>query len=178
MSREVSKRFPEIIETKENLAGTQKTFTCRVISSACDHVVVLFVAEAPITVANLTLPAGTVTFGHFWTDRPYNVYHWLNPEGATVGLYFNIACDTRIGDHELYWRDLTLDVLVLPQQDPVVLDRDELAADMPKALATQIEDSLQALLRDLPHLPPQLEAQAHSFWKQVFEQPRAEAVAR
>ena len=34
-------------------------------------------------VHGVDLPAGTVSFGHFWTDRFYNVYHWLDADRRT-----------------------------------------------------------------------------------------------
>lgn len=177
LSLEAGKRFPQIIETKENLAGVAKTFACRKLLSAPGHAVVLHVLEQAMPVANVVLPPGTLTFGHFWTQHPYNVYHWLTPTGATLGMYFNIAADTAIGEDTLYWRDLVLDVLVLPHQAPEILDRHELPPDLPDDLRVQIESAVAGLLQALPHLQPQLEAQADALWQQVFDQPRTAGIA-
>ena len=65
-------------------------------------------------VHGVDLPAGTISFGHFWTDRLYNVYHWLDADRRTLGFYFNIADRTRIAEAELEWRDLVVDVLATP----------------------------------------------------------------
>ncbi len=177
LSLPASKRFPQIIETKENLAGVKKTFACHRLVQLPGHVVVLHVAEQAIPVASFVVPAGTLTFGHFWAQHPYNVYHWLTPTGATLGMYFNIAADTLIGEDTLYWRDLVLDVLVLPQRNPEILDRHELPPEISEALQTQIEAALESLLQAMPRLQPQLEAQADALWQQVFDAPRAAGVA-
>ena len=56
----------------------------------------LWIAPEPMHVHGVDLPAGTVSVGHFWADRPYNVYHWLDRAGQTLGYYFNICDQTRI----------------------------------------------------------------------------------
>ncbi|MEO7669503.1 MAG: hypothetical protein ABIW57_09190, partial [Polyangia bacterium] len=89
--------LPEITEVKRTLAGVEKRFACRVLAREGSHLVVLFIAPAAMNVHGVSLPAGTVTFGHFWTDRPYNVYHWLEQStGATIGYYLNLSEATRL----------------------------------------------------------------------------------
>lgn len=124
-------------------------------------------------VAGVELPAGTLTFGHFWQDRPYNVYHWMTPTGETLGLYFNIAGETRIEESRLFWKDLTLDVLVWPGRAAEVLDRDELPPDLPAAQREAIEAAVSALLSDLPALSRHLESEADRLWPVVFGQARS-----
>ena len=72
--------LPAILEIKRTLDGREKRFDCRLLTLAADarHAAVLWVAPAAMHVHGVDLPAGTVSVGHFWTDRPYNVYHWLD----------------------------------------------------------------------------------------------------
>ena len=89
-------------------------------------------------VHGVDLPAGTVSVGHFWTDRHYNVYHWLdrrrrNPRVLLQHLRRN---PHRRGPIE--WRDLTVDVLALPGGRLDVLDEHELPADLPPEIAAHI----------------------------------------
>src|SRR5439155_20504502 len=83
--------LPEITEIKETLAGTRKTFQCHVIDRTPGAVVVLFISRAPVRVHDIELPAGTITFGYFWVDRGFNVYHWMSPTGTTLAFYVNVA---------------------------------------------------------------------------------------
>src|SRR5947207_11380362 len=76
-ARELLAGLPPILEIKRTLAGGEKHFECARLHLDGPHVVLLFVATAPMQVHGVALPAGTVTFGHFWRDRAYNVYHWL-----------------------------------------------------------------------------------------------------
>lgn len=172
LSREAAGRFPEIIETKKNLWGASKTFACRRLAGDDRSVVVLHVLEQPLSVAGVHLPAGTLTFGHFWRDKPYNVYHWLSPRGQTLGLYFNIAEGTSIAPDAIEWRDLVLDVLALPDAPPQVLDRDELPPGLPEEESARIEHGVATLLQDLPSLRAELELHADRIWQDVFGGPR------
>ncbi len=131
--------LPEILELKRTLDGREKRFQCRLIEGDRRQAVVLFVAPAAMHVHGIDLPAGTVTFGHFWTDRLYNVYHWLDARGETIGFYFNLADQTVIDDARLEWRDLTLDVLATPAGRLEVLDEDELPADLDATTRARIE---------------------------------------
>src|SRR5262245_52044964 len=83
--------MPTVVEVKRTLAGAEKRFNCRLLAGNAGHVVLLWIAPDPVNVHGLVLPAGTVTFGYYWADRPYNVYHWMDGSGKTLGYYFNIA---------------------------------------------------------------------------------------
>jgi predicted RNA-binding protein associated with RNAse of E/G family len=141
--------LPPVLEVKRTLSGREKRFDCRLLAADARHAVLLWVAAAPMRVHGVELPAGTVSFGHFWTDRLYNVYHWVDASGATVGFYFNIADETRIAPGRLDWRDLTVDVLATPAGRLEVLDEDELPADLDPALRRRI-DLGKASILDAP----------------------------
>jgi predicted RNA-binding protein associated with RNAse of E/G family len=97
-------------------------------------------------VHGVDLPAGTVSVGHFWADRHYNVYHWLDPARKTLGYYFNICDQTRIGAGVVEWRDLIVDVLALPGGRLDVLDEHELPAELPPDVAAHITAGKQEIL--------------------------------
>jgi predicted RNA-binding protein associated with RNAse of E/G family len=158
----------QILETKETLAGVRQTFPCQVVARAPGEVVVLYLLPAARTVADLPLPAGTVTFGYFWSDRPYNVYHWMSPAGATLAFYVNLADGTRIDETTLAFRDLTVDVLIPPHGPPRVLDEDELPAALDGATATAIASARALVLAGAEHLRAEIDARSRALWPAVF----------
>jgi uncharacterized protein DUF402 len=149
-----------ILEIKHTLDGREKRFDCRLLSRAADgrHAAVLWVAPAPMHVHGVDLPAGTVSVGHFWTDRHYNVYHWLEPGGKTLGYYFNICDETRITAEVIDWRDLIVDVLALPAGRLDVLDEHELPAELPPGAAAHIAEGTRAILDRPEALLAEIEA--------------------
>jgi predicted RNA-binding protein associated with RNAse of E/G family len=163
--------LPEITEVKETLAGTRKTFHCHVIDRQPGALVVLFVSKAPVRVHDVDLPAGTVTFGYFWVDRGFNVYHWMSPEGATLAFYVNLAEGTRIED-TLHWRDLTVDILVPSLGEAVVLDEDEIPLALDSATRARIERTRDLVLARAPALRLELEARSDLLWPRVFDRDR------
>jgi hypothetical protein len=140
--------LPAILEIKRTLDGREKRFDCRLLAAAADgrHAAVLWIAPAPMHVHGVDLPAGTVSVGHFWTDRHYNVYHWLDDARRTLGFYFNICDQTRIGAGTIEWRDLTVDVLALPDGRLDVVDEHELPAELPADVAAHIAAGKKAIL--------------------------------
>ncbi len=138
--------LPAILEVKRTLAGVEKRFECRVLARSATHLAVLWIAPAAMHVHGVDLPAGTVSIGHFWTDRPYNVYHWLRADRATVGYYFNLADHTSWTADRLDWRDLALDVLATPAGRLDLLDEDELPADLDAETRAHVDAGKAALL--------------------------------
>ena len=140
--------LPSILEIKHTLDGREKRFDCQLLGRAQDggHAAVLWIAPEPMHVHGVDLPAGTVSVGHFWADRPYNVYHWLDRAGRTLGYYFNICDQTRVGPGIIEWRDLIVDVLALPGGRLDVLDEDELPAVLAPEIAAHIAAGKQAIL--------------------------------
>lgn len=159
---------PRILEIKRTLDGREKRFDCAVLARTPTHLTVLFVSTAPMNVHGVVLPVGTVTFGHFWTDRPYNVYHWLDPRsGETLGTYVNVADQTTIEEGVLAWRDLVVDVLVAPGCALAVLDEDELPGDLPPELRARIAATVATLRTSWAELAAELEVARATLWPGV-----------
>jgi len=163
--------LPEITEIKETLAGTRKTFHCHVVDRQPGSLVVLFVSKAPVRVHDIDLPAGTVTFGYFWVERNFNVYHWMSPSGATLAFYVNLCDGTRIEDI-LHWRDLTVDILIPPSGEAVVLDEDEIPLALDSTTRARIDRAKQDVLTRAGALRVELEAHSDALWPAVFNTER------
>lgn len=142
----MTEELPAILEVKRTLAGVEKRFDCRLLAWTGTHAAVLWIAPAAMHVHGVDLPAGTISIGHFWTDRNYNVYHWVRADASTIGFYFNIADRTVITPQLLSWRDLTVDVLAMPGGRLDVLDEDELPADLEDEARAHLEAGKGAIL--------------------------------
>jgi len=105
-----------------------------------------------VELEDVTLPRDSRSLGYFWQHKPYNAYHWVDDNGRTLALYFNISDQTRIGESEVAWRDLSVDVLITPDQRCRVLDEDELPDDLDDELLAYIESARDALCEDPVHL--------------------------
>src|SRR5437867_6368491 len=113
-----------ITERKTRLDGSVVEYACEaLVVEPGRRAVVRYVTEQDrrLEGTDLVLRKGTVTVGHFWTDRPYNVYHWLEG-GRTVAFYVSVATDTTIEPAAIAYRDLVVDVLIRPSGAIEILD--------------------------------------------------------
>lgn len=164
--------LPEITEVKETLAGTSKTFQCHLVERQGGGLVVLFVSRAAVRVHDVDLPAGTVTFGYFWVERSFNVYHWMTPTGTTLAFYVNLADGTSIEGGTLRWRDLTVDILIPRSGEACVLDEDEIPHATDATTRARIDHAKHDVLRRASTLRIELEAASDRLWPVVFGQER------
>jgi hypothetical protein len=155
--------LPIITECKRTLAGLEQRFECRQLTRSTEHVAVLWIAPAPMHVHGIDLPAGTVSFGHFWTERNYNVYHWMRSDSSTIGYYFNISDKPEIEADQLRWRDLTVDVLCTPEGRLDVLDEDELPAGLPPEILRSIAAGKAAILGNPAAVMAEVEAASRAL---------------
>jgi predicted RNA-binding protein associated with RNAse of E/G family len=159
----VPEELPEILEVKRTLTGVEKRFDCRLLARTETQASVLWIAPAAMHVHGVDLPAGTISIGHFWTDRNYNVYHWVRSDASTIGFYFNIADRTVITPSQLSWRDLTLDVLAMPDGRLEVLDQDELPAALEDEARAHIEAGTSAILNAPEAVMAEVEAASRAL---------------
>ena len=73
-----------IVEVKTSLDGRVQEFACDVTAREVDHVVIRYRMVKDHDLHGVSLHAGELTFGYFWFDRPYNLYHWVRTDGATA----------------------------------------------------------------------------------------------
>ena len=152
--RRAVRRYPRLcLEEKRYPDGRRNRFRARVLLLRPRHGVLHFVSDRAYDVGGLYLPRGTVTFGLFWEDRPYNLYAWMAPDlAAPRALYFNVCDRVALTAHRFDWRDLWVDILITPHAAPQVLDRHEIPATAPPPLRAAID---AAVWRSLgPGRPP------------------------
>lgn len=150
-----------VIERKTRLDGSTEEFLCDVLSlEAGKRAVLHLTLDRAWDVAGvLTVPAGTSTFSHYWADRPYNVYHWVN-EGRTLGYYVNIADRTTIAPELVAYRDLVIDVLMRPSGALEILDEDELPPDLEPGARKSIADALEVVITGARQLVREVEQES------------------
>ena len=103
------------------------------------HVIAIYRMPEELQLEDVLLPRGTVSYGYFWQDQPYNAYHWIDNDGQTLALYLNICDNTRMSPDRIEWRDLMVDILITPDRRCRVLDENELPDDLDTDLRAHIE---------------------------------------
>jgi predicted RNA-binding protein associated with RNAse of E/G family len=153
-----------ITERKTRLDGSVVEYACEpLVVEAGRRAVVRYVTEQDRALegTDLVLRKGTVTVGHFWTDRPYNVYHWLDG-GRTVALYVSIAADTTIEPDAIAYRDLVIDVLLRPSGAIEILDEEELPPSIEPRYRLAIAKALETCVTEAKRLTTEIERETRA----------------
>ena len=153
-----------ITERKNRLDGSVVEYVCEpLVVEEGRRAVVRYVTERDRVIegTDLVLRKGTVTVGHFWTDRPYNVYHWLDG-GRTVAFYVNIATDTTIEPALITYLDLVVDVLIRPSGALEVLDEDDLPASIEPPYRLAIAKALETCVTEGRRLTAEIERETQA----------------
>jgi hypothetical protein len=152
-----------ISEIKTTLSGKRQIFDCERIYYAVGKTVVSYRMPADHLLADLLLPAGSLSLGYFWEDRPYNSYHWVDDKRQTLALYFNVCDSTHISPDQVAWRDLSVDILITPDQRCRVLDEDELPDDLDPELLAYINATRDLLCTEPASLLREFESSSRAL---------------
>jgi predicted RNA-binding protein associated with RNAse of E/G family len=109
----------------------------------------------------IVLRPGQITIAHYWIDRPYNVYHWLDGS-RTIAYYCNIATDTAIDADMVSYTDLVIDVLLRPTGETIVLDEEELPPDLAPARRIHIARALETIASGPRRLAAEIERETRA----------------
>ena len=147
-----------ITERKTRFDGSVQEFACQVLDlEPGKRAVLRYDFDRDWTVHGIELPRGGLTAGHFWVDRPYNVYHWLDQQGHTLGFYFNVGHTDTIEPDLVAWRDLIVDVVIQPDGTIDVLDEDELPPDLAPEHRGTIARAFEQIMTNPKRLVNELE---------------------
>ncbi len=153
-----------ITERKTRLDGSVVEYVCEpLVIEEGRRALVRYVAEEdrPLEGTDLVLRKGTVTVGHFWTDRPYNVYHWLQ-SARTIALYVSVAIDTTIEPTVIAYRDLVVDVLIRPSGALEILDDEELPPSIEPRYRLAIAKALETCVTEGRRLSAEIERETRA----------------
>jgi predicted RNA-binding protein associated with RNAse of E/G family len=151
------------MERKTRFDGSVQEFACRtLLLEPAKRAVIRYDLDRDWHVGGMVLPKGGYTAGHFWIDRPYNVYHWLEA-GRTLAYYFNVGIVDEISDARVAWRDLVIDVLIRPDGAMDILDEDELPADLPSPARGTIARALEQIVTNPKRLVAEIERESRDL---------------
>jgi predicted RNA-binding protein associated with RNAse of E/G family len=91
------------------------------------------------------------------------VYHFLSPNGNSLGFYINIACNTVITDHSIKWHDLYVDVWIGIDGSIAVLDENEVPVAFDSKLIQLINNAKEHLIREKSEMAAEIEKQSKAY---------------
>ncbi len=116
-----------IAEVKRHLDGRIERFDCRLVLRRPHLVVLRFDHTTARRAGGFSIPSGSRSFGFFWRRRSYQLYRIENPTGALIAHRFDVVENVHLGEREVSYTDLLLDLWVDPAGNARVEDGDEVA---------------------------------------------------
>ena len=153
----------EVVEVKRRLSGAVARFHHERIANGPGKLVVRYRPPTGTTLLGVEATSGSFSFAYFWEDRPFNVHHGMRPDGTTVAWYCNVADSTVITPDRVIWRDLAVDLFVVPGRAPRILDEEELPPDLDPRLRAYVDAALATLLEQHPALFADLERESAGY---------------
>ena len=81
--------------------------------------------EKTVEVGPVGFGPGDISVEFYYLDQWFNVFAVHDARGVLKAWYANVTAPVEVADGEIRWRDMALDVLVLPDGTQSLLDRDE-----------------------------------------------------
>jgi predicted RNA-binding protein associated with RNAse of E/G family len=151
--------LPSFREVKHRPDGRREVFPCRLLARSPRAAVLYYRLSRRVAVDGIRLAPGFATVAYYWAARPYNLYHWVRPNGRTAGFYFNAARDTALFADRVEWTDLGLDLLVRPGGRASWIDEEEVASLPPRDQAA-VARTRRRLQREYPRVVAWAEARS------------------
>lgn len=115
-----------IIEEKIHYDGRIDRVECLLLREDEEEIILLYRIPREYKTQHMHLTPGTFTIAYYYMDKPYNLYHWVSPQGDSLGYYFNFVKDVYRKDGLLSYTDLIVDILVRNDGSHILLDLEEL----------------------------------------------------
>jgi Protein of unknown function (DUF402) len=117
----------QIEEIKRHLDGRVERHSLRLVLHRPHLIVALYEFARGLRTDGFAFPRGSYTYGFFWKRRPYVMYRMLGPQGQLVANRFDVVEDVRLGEREVSYRDLLLDIWIDASGVVQVADEDGVA---------------------------------------------------
>jgi len=116
-----------IEEVKRHLDGRVERFDCDLVLRRPHVVVIRFDHERARRAGGFVFPKGSRSYGFFWRLRPYVLYRMAGPDGRLIAHRFDVVEDVRLGEYEVSYVDLLLDISVDPEGHVRAEDEEDVA---------------------------------------------------
>jgi hypothetical protein len=116
-----------ITEVKCHVKGGAHRYDCELALRRPQLVVVLYRHWRRRSAGGFSIPRGSRTYGFFWRRRPYVLYRIEQPSGTLIAHRYDIVSDVRLGEREVYYLDLLVDIWFAPDGTALIEDEDEVA---------------------------------------------------
>ena len=114
------------LEFKRHLDKPDAVYLCELFARGDDYVLLRYVSEREEQVGDVEIMEGAVTYALYREGKGYVAWRMVESDGRLIGHLFHICKGMQIGESQVEYKDLMLDLWFSPAGVKVVLDREEL----------------------------------------------------
>ncbi len=133
--------YEQITERKIKANGSVHEYLCDLVYASDELLVIAYVMKRGGTLPGigLTVLPGSVSYGYFWCDRPYNLYRMKRPDGSIIAHRIDAVTGVEWTTTVLEYRDVVLDWWLPASGGLVAEDEDELAEAIAAGLLSEAD---------------------------------------
>lgn len=144
-----------ITEVKRHVKGGARRYACELVLRRPHVVVVRYRHWRRRSDGGFSIPRGSRTYGFYWRRRPYSLYRIVRADGSLIAHRYDIVEDVRLGEREVSYLDLLVDIWFAPDGAALIEDEDEVGdyarrGLLAKAKVRAIERARDLVLRRHP----------------------------
>ncbi len=114
------------INSRKYDLSIRRTWTCELIERNDPLIVLVGEFDRDVKHPGLgSIRSGTISYEYYWLDRWYNIFRFHEPDGTLRNYYCNFAMPPTFENGVLDYVDLDIDILVWPDRNYEVVDRDD-----------------------------------------------------
>lgn len=113
-------------EVRHHVFTEPSFFHCRLVEGDDDSVLLEYTTRRPGMVKDVSVPVGSRTLARYCEGAPFAAWRIESPTGEHLCSVIHLAEGVRVGADRASYRDLLLDVFIVPGARPQVIDQDDL----------------------------------------------------
>lgn len=154
-----------VTEIKHRVLKDTQRFECELCRRESGYVVLRYVNDRDMRVSGTPIPAGTVTLAHYVEGASSVWWEMYHADGRLLADLIHITTPVLIGETQVEYTDLLLDVWRPAGEQPVVLDDEEL--DEARARGLLQPDQIERIRGLGRRIMSNLDASTPPLWRKA-----------
>ena len=124
------------LELKRHLDKPDAVYSCELSRRGPDFVLLRYISDRTERIGSVEIGVGAITYALYRHGQGFVTWRISGKDGHLLGHLFHICKDLKVGDDQVEYLDLMLDLWFTPDGEQVVLDREDLEAFVEKGLVS------------------------------------------
>jgi hypothetical protein len=135
------------VERIRRLSGAEEILNCELIAFEKQFIILKYVSMEEYRFGPVAIPSGNISFRFYWPNHSYHLLKIFDSDGKLRMNRIKLVDSLELSQTEIAWRDLSADLLILPDGTTEMVRGEEKPGKNDTWLHIYIEANKQELLR-------------------------------